>query len=158
MEGVITVKYSENPNERTVRRAKKEPRKSMSMSLYAAATSQTPPKTMEEMLGLPLYFSGVRIDGYIEIGDTIYAYCKDIPAIPKMRSLYAYLLEVDGNVFPHVAPHVQKKYIKKFLGICVMEIKLLPSTHFGFPQQIKDENEIPHIVDFEENYKKSEEA
>ena len=150
------MKYNEKPTYRTMLRARRNPRKSMSMSLYAAAAQEN--KTMEEKLGLPLYFAGVRIDGYIKIGDTIYAYCKDLPAIPKMRSLYAYLLEVDGNVFPHVAPHAQKRYIKKFLGICVMEIKLLPSTHFGFPQQIKEENEVPHIVDFEEDYKKSEEA
>ncbi len=151
------MRYSQNPNERTVRRAKDEPRKSMSMSLYAAAASQT--KTMEEMLGLPLYFAGVRIDGYVKIGDTLYAYSKVIPAEPDMRSSYVFLMDWNGMVFPQVASHATKKYIKKILGICVMVIKLLPNQNYSYPHEIKDyENEVPHIADFEDDYKKSQEA
>lgn len=154
------MKYSEKPSERTVRRAKKEPRKAMAMSLYEAATSQLPPRTMEEMLGLPLYFAGVRIDGYVKIGDTIYAYSKVIPPEPDVRSSYVFLMEWNGIIFPQIAMHAtKKKYVKKILGICVMVIKLLPNQDYSHPLEIKDsENEEPLIVDFADDYNISEEA
>lgn len=142
------MKYYEKPSERTVRRAAKFPKQSMAISLYEAAVNQTPPKTMEEMLKLPLYFAGQRVDGYVEIGDTVYAYSKEIPPQPQMRSMFVYLMDVNGCVFPMVGTHATKKHIKKVLGICVMEIKLLPNLNFRYPQQIKDENEVPQIVKF----------
>ena len=124
----------------------------MSMSLYEAAVNQIPPKSMEEMLKLPLYFAGQRIDGYVKLGDTVYAYSKELPPTPPMRSLYVFLMDMNGSVFPLVASHATKKYIKKVVGICVMEIKLLPNANYWYPQVIKDdENEVQQIVDFEDD-------
>lgn len=125
------MKYNEKPSKRTVRRAKKEPRKSMAMSLYTAAANQK--CSMEQLLGLPLYFCGQRIDGYVLYFDTIYAFSSDIPVLPPPRSLYVYhVKDALGERDIIAAKRGLRKY-DYIRGICVFEIRLLPNKDYSPP-------------------------
>ena len=51
-----------NPSIRSLQRAKNNPEKTNSVTLYALAEKEK--TSMEEILGQPLYIAGVRVDGY----------------------------------------------------------------------------------------------
>ena len=125
------MRYSEKPNERTIRRACKEPRKSMSMSLYAAAAKKK--QSMEQLLKLPLYFCGQRIDGYVLYFDTIYAFSADMPVIPPPRSLYVFHVKDAAGERDVIGAHRGVRKYEYIRGICVFEIRLLPNKDYSPP-------------------------
>lgn len=108
----------DNVSDRSLRRAKADPERAMAVTLATVAEQEK--KSMEEMLGRPLYIDGIRIDGYYIRDGLLYCFSRDLPEIPPRGALYVYLAD-DGEY------HMDKRrYIKNYVdmvGIVTMMIQ-----------------------------------
>lgn len=113
------------PSERTLRRARKNPTSATVSTLYALAKEKGVP--MEEAAGLPMFFYGRQIDGYVINKGYIYFYRKRLPTIPPRNSYYVY---EDNDGIIRIARRDYVRTYKRLIGICVFLMRILPADDF----------------------------
>ena len=112
---------NKTPCERTLRRASKKPRNVNARTLYAIAAERGVP--MEQVAGLPLWFYGRRIDGYLYYDGSVYFYSYKTPRIPPRGSYYVFTENGETRVARRDYIHTYEKLV----GICVYVMRVLPA-------------------------------
>ena len=113
------------PSKRTLYRAKKNPAGVSALALCTRAVQEK--TTAEQILKMPLYFAGRRVDGILEHFGEIYAYQKELPAIPPPGALFvAKGTKPDDTVVLTRLRKGATRIPENFIGIVTMQIRLLP--------------------------------
>lgn len=110
------------PSTRTYQRIRNNPKSAISTSLYAYARQNR--VTMEEVLGVPLYLLGKRIDGFVQYNGFIYAFDRETPKKPLKSCLYVF--KTDKGV---ALSRKSRLLNADRIGVCVAKIKLLQTEN-----------------------------
>ena len=119
---VAKLQGAKQPSKRTLYRAKQNPTGVSALALCTLAVQEK--TTSEQLLGMPLYFAGRRVDGILEHCGQIYAYQKEMPAIPPPGALFI-AKSNDTVVLARLRKGVTS-IPESFIGIVTMQIRLLP--------------------------------